>query len=66
MAWKDKEWTKVGSKWKSKIGICIIAYYVKWLLTNDLKELHGLVVEKVKSRRPSISKQGSEHKTMLK
>jgi hypothetical protein len=25
LARKDKEWTKVGSKWKCKVGICTIA-----------------------------------------
>jgi hypothetical protein len=48
MAWKDKEWMKVGSKWKCKVGICIIAYYAKWLLTKHLKNVHGLVVEKAR------------------
>jgi len=31
MAWKDKEWMKVGLKWKCKVGICIATYCVKWL-----------------------------------
>jgi hypothetical protein len=39
---------KVGLKWKCKIGTCIIAYCVKWLLTKHLKEVHGLVVQKAK------------------
>jgi len=26
MAWKYKKWMKVGSKWKCKIGTCIITY----------------------------------------
>jgi len=43
---KDKEWTKVGSKWKCKVGICIVAYCAKWLLTKHLKEVHGLVAKK--------------------
>jgi hypothetical protein len=42
LARKDKEWTKVGSKWKCKVGICIVAYCAKWLLTKHLKEVHGL------------------------
>jgi hypothetical protein len=33
LAWKDKKWTKVGLKWKCKVGICIVAYCAKWLLT---------------------------------
>jgi len=41
LAWKNKEWTKVGSKWKCKVGICIVAYCAK-----HLKEVHDLVVEK--------------------
>jgi hypothetical protein len=53
LAWKDKEWTKVGSKWKCKVYICIIAYCAKWLLTKHLKEVHGLVVEKAKLKRLS-------------
>jgi hypothetical protein len=48
MARKDKEWTKVGSKWKCKVGTCIVTYCAKWLLTKHLKEVHGLVVEKAK------------------
>jgi hypothetical protein len=54
MVQKDKEWMKVGSKCKCKINIYIVAYFVKWLLTKHLKEVHGLVVEKAKPRRPSI------------
>ncbi len=38
LAWKDKEWTKVGSKWKHKVGFCIVAYYATWLLIKDSKE----------------------------
>ncbi len=52
LAWEDKEWMKVGSKWKCKAGICIIAYCAKWLLTKHLKEVHDMVAEKVKPRRP--------------
>jgi len=58
MAQKHKKWMKVGLKWKCKVGICIVAYYAKWLLTKHLKEVHGLVVEKAKLGRPSISKIG--------
>jgi hypothetical protein len=56
MVWKDKEWTKVGSKWKCKVGTCIVAYCVKWLLTKHLKKVHGLVVEKAKLGKLSTSK----------
>jgi hypothetical protein len=48
MVGKDKEWTKVGSKWKCKVGTYIFAYCAKWLLTKHLKEVHGLVIEKSK------------------
>jgi hypothetical protein len=58
---KDKEWTKVGLKWKCKIGTCIIAYCAKWLLTKHLKEVHGLVAEKAKPGRPSASIGGPRH-----
>jgi hypothetical protein len=30
MVQNDKEWMKVWSKWKCKVGICIIAYCAKW------------------------------------
>jgi hypothetical protein len=53
LVWKDKKWKKVGSKWKCKVGIYIVAYCAKWLLTKHLKEVHGLVVENAKPRRPS-------------
>jgi hypothetical protein len=55
LARKDKEWTKVGSKWKCKVHNYIVAYCAKWLLTAHLKEVHGLVVEKSKPRRPSTA-----------
>jgi hypothetical protein len=58
LARKDKEWTKVGSKWKCKVETCIIAYCAKWLLTKHLKEVHGLVAEKAKPGRPSTSAGG--------
>jgi hypothetical protein len=61
LARKDKEWTKVGSKWKCKVCTCIIAYCAKWLLTKHLKEVHGLVVEKAKPRRLSTSIGGPRH-----
>jgi len=53
LARKDKEWTKVRSKWKCKVGNCIVAYCAKWLLTKHLKEVHGLVAEKSKLGRLS-------------
>jgi hypothetical protein len=56
LAEKDKEWTKVGLKWKCKVSICIVTYCAKWLLTKHLKEVHGLVTEKAKLGRPLISK----------
>ncbi len=59
MAWKDKEWMKVGSKWKYKVGTYTVAYYAKWLLTKHLKEVHGLVAEKAKPGKPSTSKKRS-------
>jgi hypothetical protein len=46
LARKDKEWRKVGLKWKCKVGTCIITYCAKWLLTKHLKEVHDLVAEK--------------------
>jgi hypothetical protein len=58
MAPKDKKWTKVGSKWKCKVGIYIVAYCAKWLLTKHLKEVHGLVAEKTKLKRLSTFKRG--------
>jgi hypothetical protein len=58
LARKDKEWTKVGSKWKCKVGTCIVAYCVKWLLIKHLKEVHGLVAEKAKPGRLSTSIRG--------
>jgi hypothetical protein len=58
MARKDKKWTKVGSKWKCKVGICIVAYCAKWVLAKHLKEVHGLVAEKAKLGRLSTSEGG--------
>jgi hypothetical protein len=52
---KDKEWMKVGSKWKCKVGTCTVAYCAKWLLTKHLKEVHGLVAKKSKLGKPSTS-----------
>jgi len=58
MAWKYKEWMKVGSKWKCKVGTCIVAYCAKWLFIKHLKEVYGLVAKKSKPKRPSISEGG--------
>jgi hypothetical protein len=58
MAWKDKKWMKVGLKWKYKIGTYIVTHFTKWLLTKNLKEVHGLMAKKAKPKRPSISKIG--------
>ncbi len=66
LAQKDKEWTKVGLKWKRKVSICIVAYCAKWLLTKHLKEVHGLVAKKAKPRRPSISVRGPRHQDHAK
>jgi hypothetical protein len=63
---KDKEWTKVGSKWKCKVDICTVAYCAKWLLTKHLKEVHGLVAEKSKPGRPSTSARGLRHQDHVK
>ncbi len=61
LARKDKEWTKVESKWKCKVHNCIVAYCAKWLLTVHLKEVHGLVAEKSKPKRPSTTTGGPQH-----
>jgi hypothetical protein len=66
LARKDKEWTKVGSKWKCKVGTCTIAYCAKWLLTKHLAHVHGLVVEKSKPGRPSTSAGGPRHQDHAK
>jgi hypothetical protein len=66
LARKDKEWMKVGSKWKCKVGTCIVAYCAKWLLTHHLKEVHGLVVEKAKHGRPSTVVGGPRHQNHAK
>ncbi len=57
---------KVGSKWNCKGGTCIVAYCAKWLLTKHLKEVHGLVAEKAKLERPSISERGFQHQNHVK
>ncbi len=66
LAQKDKEWTKVRSKWKCKVGTCTVAYCAKWLLTKHLKEVHGLVAEKAKPGRPSTSAKGLRHQDHAK
>jgi len=66
MARKDKEWTKVGSKWKCKVGTCIFAYSIKWFLTKHLKEVHGLVVKKAKSGKLSTSEKSLRHQDHVK
>ncbi len=66
MVRKDKEWTKVRSKWKCKVGTCTIAYCAKWLLTKHLAQVHGLVAEKSKPGRPSTSVGGPRHQDNAK
>jgi hypothetical protein len=66
LARKDKEWTKVGLKWKCKVGTCIVAYCAKWLLTKHLKEVHGLVAEKSKPGRLSTFTGGPRHQDHAK
>jgi hypothetical protein len=66
LAWKDKEWTKVGSKWKCKVGTCIVTYCAKWLLTMHLKEVHGLVAKKAKHGRPLTFARGPRHQDHAK
>jgi hypothetical protein len=66
MVWNDKKWMKVGSKWKCKVDTCIVTYYAKWLLTNHLKEVQGLVVENAKPGRPLIFEGGLRHQDHFK
>ncbi len=66
LARKDKEWTKVGSKWKCKVHNCTVAYCAKWLLTKHLKEVHSLVAEKSKPGRPSVAAGGPRHQDHAK
>jgi hypothetical protein len=66
MIWKDKEWMTVGLKWKCKIGIYILSYYAKCLLTKHLKKVHGLVAKKAKHGRPSIYKRSPRHQNHVK
>jgi len=66
MARKDKEWMKAASKWKCKVGICIVAYFAKWLLTKHFKEVHGVVSKNAKPRRLSTSERGFQHQDHVK
>ncbi len=66
LARKDKEWTKVGSKWKCKVGNYTVTYCAKWLLTKHLKEVHDLVAEKSKPGRPSTAAGGPRHQDHAK
>jgi hypothetical protein len=66
MAQKDKEWMKVGSKWKCKVGTYTVTYFAKWLLTKHLKNVHGLMIKKAKLGRPSISKGSPQHQKHVK
>jgi len=66
LAWKNKEWMKVGSKWKCKVGTCIVAYCAKWLLTKHLMEVRGSMVKKAKHERPSTSERGPRHQDHVK
>jgi hypothetical protein len=63
---EDKEWTKVGSKWKCKAGTYIVAYYAKWLLIKHLKEVHGSVAKKAKPKKPSTFERGLRHQDHVK
>jgi hypothetical protein len=53
-------------KWKCKVGIYIVAYRAKWLVTKHLKEVHGLVAQKAKLGRPLISKRDLQHQDHAK
>jgi len=66
MVWKDKEWMKVGSKWKCKVDTCIVTYCAKWLLTKHLKEVHGLVTKKAKLGNPSTFEGNPQHQDHAK
>jgi hypothetical protein len=66
MVRKDKEWMKAMSKWKCKVGTCIVVYSMKWLLTKQLKEVHGLVVEKAKHGKLSTFERSLQHQDHIK
>jgi hypothetical protein len=57
---------KVGSKWKCKVGTCIVAYCAKWLLTKHLKEVHGLMIKKAKLGKLSTFVGGLRHQDHVK
>jgi len=57
MVQKDKEWMKVGLKWKCKIGTYIVTHFTKWLLTKNLKKVHGLVAKKANLRGLHLPKE---------
>jgi hypothetical protein len=57
---------EVGLKWKCKVGICIVAYCAKWLLTKHLKEVYGLVVEKAKLGKLSTCEESPQHQDHVK
>jgi hypothetical protein len=57
---------KLGLKWKCKVGICIVAYCAKWLLTKHLKKVHDLVAKKAKPRRPSTFEKNPRHQDHAK
>jgi hypothetical protein len=59
MARNDKKCIKDRSKWLCKV--CIVTYYVKWLLTKHLREVHDLMIEKTKLGKPSILKKSFQH-----
>jgi hypothetical protein len=66
LARKNKEWIKLGSKWKCKDGTYIVTYYVKWLLTKHFKEVHGLVAKKAKPKKLSTFEKGPWHQNHAK
>jgi len=66
MVQKDKEWIKDGLKWQCNVGTYIVAYFVKWLLTKHLKEMHGLMIEKGKPRRLPTFEWGPQHQDHAK
>jgi hypothetical protein len=53
-------------KCKCKVSIYIVIYSTKWLLTKDLKEVHGLTAKKAKLRRPLTSKACPRHQDHAK
>jgi hypothetical protein len=57
---------QIRSEWKCKVGICIVAYSTKWLLTKHLKEVHGLIAKKAKPRKLSTFERGTRHQDHAK